>query len=79
MIKKGVVDFKDDTTHLIQFEVMDAYKNTSYLAFELKSTTDEMKIENPLISVPFQKYFSYMKPNLFKEKNFQLHMESYTL
>jgi len=79
MIKKGVVNFTDDTTHLVQFEVMDAHKNTSYLSFEVKSTTAEMEIEKPLISATFQKHFSYMKPNLFKEKNFQLHMESYTL
>ena len=79
MIKKGVVDFKDDTTHLIQFQIMDFHKNTSYLSFEVKSTTSEIEIENPFTLDPFSKHFSYMRPNLFKEKNFQLHMESYSL
>ena len=79
ILKKGVFDFKDDTTHLIQFEVTDIYKNKSIVSFKVKSTTTNIKNENSMTFTPFSQHFSYMKPNLFKEKNFQLHMESYTL
>ena len=79
MLKKGIVEFKDDTTHLIQFEVMDIYKNKSNVSFKIQSSTNEIENENTMIFPPFSKSFSYMKPNLFKEDNFQLHMESYSL
>ncbi len=79
MLKEGVFNFKDDTTHLIQFEVTDIYKNKSIVFFKVKSTTTNIKNENSITFTPFSQHFSYMKPNLFKEKNFQLHMESYTL
>ena len=37
MIKKGVIDFKDDTTHLIQFQVMDFLLRLFRSSFFLKS------------------------------------------
>ena len=79
MIEKGIVNFTDDTTHSVQFEVMDIYKNKSMLSFKIKSITTQIERENSMISPPFSQYFNYMKPNLFKEKNFQLHMEKYSL
>ena len=79
MIEKGIVNFTDDTTHSVQFEVMDIYKNKSLLSFKIKSITTQIERENSMISPPFSQYFNYMKPNLFKEKNFQLHMEKYSL
>ncbi len=79
IFKKGVVNFTDDTTHLVQFEVMDIFKNKSILSFKVKSTTKDIENENSMIFPPFSQHFSYMKANIFKEKNFQLHMESYSL
>ena len=37
ILEKGIVNFTDDTTHLVQFEVMDIYKNKSILSFKIKS------------------------------------------
>ena len=79
ILEKGIVNFTDDTTHLVQFEVMDIYKNTSILSFKIKSTTAEIENENSMILAPSSKYFNYMKSNILKEKNFQLHMEDYSL
>ena len=79
MLKKGIVEFKDDTTHIVQFEVMDIYKNKSTVSFSIQSSTTEIENKNTMVFPPFSKSFSYMKPNLFKEDNFQLHMESYSL
>ena len=79
MLEKGIVNFTDDTTHLVQFEVMDIYKNKSILSFRVKSTTDEIESEKNMIPDPSSKYFNYMKSNILKKKNFQLHMEDYSL
>ncbi|MBC8266108.1 MAG: M23 family metallopeptidase [Flavobacteriales bacterium] len=79
MIKKGVFEFKDDTTHLVQFQVKDIYNNTSNLSFEVNSITTKTENEKAILFAPFSQYFSYMKPNIFKENDFQLHMESYSL
>ena len=79
ILEKGIVNFMDDTTHLVQFEVMDIYKNKSILSFKIKSTTTEIESENNMIFPHFSQHFSYMKPNLFKEKNFQLHIENHSL
>ena len=79
MIEKGIVNFTDDTTHSVQFEVMDIYKNKSLLSFKIKSITTQIERKNSMISPPFSQYFNYMKPNLFKVKKFQLHMEKYSL
>ena len=77
MLKKGIVDFNDDTTHFVQFEVTDIQKNTSYLSFNIQSST--ARIENTKTTNPFTQYFSYMSPNLFIEKNFELYMKEYSL
>ncbi|MEE2699734.1 MAG: M23 family metallopeptidase [Bacteroidota bacterium] len=79
MLKKGIVEFTDDTTHLVQFEVMDFRKNKSILSFKVRSTTKDMENENSMTFSPFSQHFIYMKPNLFKETGFHLHMENYTL
>lgn len=79
MSEKGIVNFTDDTTHLVQFEVIDIYNNKSILSFRIKSTTKDIEHENTMTFTPFSQYFRYNKPNIFKEKNFQLHMEDYSL
>ena len=79
ILEKGIVNFTDDTTHLVQFEVMDIYENKSILSFRIKSTTDEIESESNIIPTYSSKYFNYTKSNIIKEKNFQLHMEDYSL
>lgn len=79
MLKKGIVEFTDDTTHLVQFEVLDFAQNKSILSFIVKSTTEQMENENSMTFTPFSQHFSYMKPNLFKKKDFHLHMENFAL
>jgi hypothetical protein len=79
MLKQGIVEFTDDTTHLVQFEVLDFAQNKSILSFKVKSTTEQMENENSMTFSPFSQHFSYMKPNLFKDKDFHLHMENFAL
>ena len=79
MLKKGIVDFTDDTTHLVRFEVLDFSQNKSILSFKIKSSTEDIEQENSMTFAPFAQHLSYMKANLFKEKNFHLHMENYSL
>ncbi len=38
ILEKGIVDFTDDTTHLVRFEVMDIYKNKIILLMILRTT-----------------------------------------
>ena len=79
MLKQGIVEFTDDTTHLVQFEVLDFAQNKSILSFKVKSTTEQMENENSMTFSPFSQHFSYIRPNLFKDNDFHLHMENFTL
>ena len=38
-----------------------------------------MENENSMTFTPFSQHFSYKRPNLFKDKDFHLHMENFAL
>ena len=77
--KEGIVNFKDDKNHIIRFEVTDYYNNKSIVSFQVKSSSNSKAGIDSIINPYFTKNMKYLRPNIYKNKNFYLHMESYSL
>jgi len=85
--QEGIVDFKDDQNHIVKFEVTDFYNNKSIVSFKVKSSLSKKidiaqskKVDiDSVINHSFTKNMKYLRPNIFKNNNFYLHMESYSL
>ena len=78
LIGDGIISFDDNDLHLIKLEVADIFGNISNLTFKVQATktaTEKIEIE----TVVEAKEFSFFKPNIFKAKNFELHMEANSL
>ena len=79
LINDGIINFTEDTTHLITLAVSDIYGNTSNLSFKAKATNRPFLMRCPLpidsTSIPFP----INKSTIFKAKNIELHMESNSL
>ncbi|MBH70447.1 MAG: hypothetical protein CMP69_04325 [Flavobacteriales bacterium] len=75
LVNKGIISFNDNKTHDINIEVADIKGNTSYLIFKVKSTNKKSELKN----IEKSKKFIFYKPNMFKTKDFQIHMEKNSL
>ena len=79
LLNDGIISFNDNEIHLIQIEVSDVFGNTSTLSFNVQATNTETNKVVKEIKVDVIKKFFYRKPNIFKAKDFELHMESNSL
>ncbi len=62
IVNNGIINFNDTLIHSLNFEILDAYDNTSNLKFKIKS---EISKNTPEISknITSQTYFSFEKKN----------------
>lgn len=73
LIKNGIINFNDDTTHSLKYTIKDTYGNTSSLSFKVKSTTKSVQKENTKANAyPLEPF------NLNKD-DFEVNMEAKTL
>lgn len=77
--KEGIVNFKDDKNHIVRFEVTDYYNNKSIVSFQVKSLSNSKAGIDSIINPYYTKNMKYLRPNIYKNNNFYLHMESYSL
>ena len=79
LLNDGIISFNDNDIHLVQIEVSDVFGNTSTLSFNVQATITETNNVIKENKVDVIKEFSYRKPNIFKAKDFELHMETNSL
>ena len=79
IINDGIINFKDESIHLITLEVSDFYGNTSKLSFNVQSTNNPFLIRCPLPKDKTTTSFKLKKPNLFNATYFKLYMQPNSL
>ncbi len=75
IINEGIISFNDNDLHLLQVEVVDIFGNNSTLSFNVKSTLKNSSITKINEVNSLTKFF-YKQPNIFKSKDFEMHMEA---
>ena len=79
MINDGIINFQDDSIHLITIEVSDIYKNTSYLNFKIKSKNRPFLMKCPAIKDTISIPFKFSKSNSLQEANLKLSIKPFSL
>ena len=79
MINNGIINFQDDSIHLITIEVSDIYKNTSYLNFKVKSKNRPFLMKCPAIKDTISIPFKFSKSNSLNKANLKLAIKPFSL
>lgn len=63
----GIIDFNDTLTHIMAFEVADAYDNKSMLSFTVKSLVNENESDKIKNNISSGSFFSFSKKNFINK------------
>jgi hypothetical protein len=69
---RGVVNFQNDSMHIIEFIVKDFDGNTSVLKFDAKSTMPDLKISQTKISSKSLGKFDHKQEHIYRTDNFSI-------